>query len=165
MIDMTEEQRASLLDSSIPGESLTQDPENPQAYEKPAEYDKLEDFMDSLFMNISNEDNLSGILDAMRKEVPVEDVAQMLLFNAFASGKINVDIQLLAIEPTIYMLLGLAEYAGVNPVLYPEDDMVDDDDEVLDELEQEASFEEMEVPEGISKSLLSKIKEGDTDGD
>lgn len=159
MMDMSPEDQAAMLDGAIPGESLTQDPENPQAYETPPEYTKLEDFIDDLFMNVTKEDNLDGILDAMRKDVPVEDVAQMLLFNAFSSGKINVDLQLLAIEPTIYMLLGLAEYADIDPVLYPEDPMDVDPEDELQELKGE--FKDIPKPEGISKSLLGKLKEGE----
>lgn len=159
MFDMTEEERTSLLDGAIPGESLTQDPENPQPYETAPDYVNLEDFIDDLFMNVTKEENMDGILDALRKEVPVEDVAQMLLFNAFSSGKINVDLQMLAIEPTIYMLLGLSEYAGIAPVLYPEDDMIDDQEDEIEQLK--GDFENIPAPEGVSQTLLGKLKEGD----
>lgn len=144
-----------LMQGPIAGEGLTQDPENPAPWETAPEYTKIEDFMDDLFLNLTQEDNIDGVLDALRKEIPAEDVAQMLLFQAMSSGKITPDLVLGGLEPTIYMLIGLGEYAGIDVVLYPEDDMIDSDG-----FEEDAKFEEIPTPKGISKSLVDKIKEG-----
>ena len=56
------------------------------------------------------------------------------------------------IEPTIYILVWLAEYAGIDPVLYPEDDMGTAFDE------EDFDIENVPAPEGISTDLMSKIK-------
>ena len=154
-----------MLDGPIPGESLTQDPAAPQDYETPPTYTSLEPFMDDMFLNLTDDDNIDGVLDAVRKKVPVEDVAQMLLFQAQASGKITTDLMLSAVEPTIYRVIGIATYAEVeNPVLYPEDPMQDDpEDEIamLDKEGEEVTLENVPVPKGLSKSLVAKIKDGD----
>ena len=167
MTDITEQQGAALIDGPIPGESLTQDPQNPQPWETPPEYTNLEDFIDDLFLNITSEDNLDGVLDPMRQGIPIEDVAQLLLFQAFASGKITTDLMMSAIEPTVYMLIGLATFAKIeDPVLYPEDDMSVDEEDEITALEQAARDDEdvdldkLPVPEGISQSLVDKLKGG-----
>ena len=170
-IEQTEvqpEQEQMMPESSIPGESLTQDPDNRQDYETPPEYTELEDFIDDMFMNLTEEDNLDGVLDPLRKEIPVEDVAQLLLFQAMSSGKINTDLMLMAVEPTIFMLLGLATYAGIEGVvMYPEDDMQDEDEE-LSAMESAAKeqgntnvkLEELPAPSGMSGSLIDKLSKG-----
>lgn len=162
---ITEEMSAKLLDAPIPGESLTQDPDNKQPWETAPEYTKLEEFMDDLFMNITNEGTFDGVLDALRQGIAVEDVANMFLLQAFVSGKITVDLQLMAVEPTIFMLIGLGEYAGVkNMQLYPEDSMVGEETDAIKALEEAAgekvTIAEITAPAGISPELLAKLKEG-----
>ena len=166
MEEINPKDAAALLDAPIPGEGLTTDPENPRSWETPPDYVNVEDFIDDLFMNITDSENRDGILDPIRKGVAIEDVAQMLLFQSMAKGKITTDLVLGAIEPTIYMLIGLAEYAGVpNPVLYPEDDMLYDEEDEISELEQaskgQVKLKDMPVPKGVSKSLAEKIKSGE----
>ena len=166
MDELNAEQQASLLDGPVPGESLTADPENPNAWETAPDYSELELFIDDLFMNITSEEQLDGIMDPIRKGVALEDVAQMLLFQAMSTGKINTDLMLTAIEPTLYMLIGLSEYAGVtNPTLYPEDSMGPEEDDEVSRLEAAADggatkMEDLPAPDGVSKSLLEKLKGG-----
>ena len=168
MEEFNEKESAQLMDAPIPGVGLTTDPENPRDWETPPDYNNLEDFVDDLFMNITREDNIDGVLDPIRKKIPIEDVAQVLLFQAMAKGKISTDLLLGAVEPTIYMLIGLSEYAGIrNPVLYPEDEMLYDAEDEITELEEatkgdkEVKLEKLPVPKGVSRSLAEKIKAGE----
>lgn len=168
----TKEQEKMMFDAPIPGESLTADPENRASFEKPPQYTDVKEFIDDLFMNLTAEDNFDGVLDSLRKRIPVEDVAQLLLFNAFAAGKVNTDVQLLAVEPTIYLLIGLGQMAGVEDmVLYPEETfdmsqeeqiaLLTQDGERIDPGEQAPDIKELEVPDGISKPLLQKLTKGE----
>jgi len=160
---MSEQDQSMMFDAPIPGESLTQDPEAPQDYETPPQYTAVEDFMDDLALKLTDPDNIDGVMDPIRKKVPLEDVMQMVLFKAMSSGKITVDLMMLAMEPTLYLLIGLAEYSGISdPVLYPEDDMIDDEEDELATLREavgdDVDFEERPVPKGVSQSLLEKVK-------
>lgn len=167
---MNEKDQAMMFEAPIPGESLTQDPQAPQDYETPPKYTALEDFMDDLSTKLTDPDNMDGVLDPIRKGIPLEDVMSMILFKAMSSGKITVDLQLSAMEPTLYLLIGLSEYAGIeNPVLYPEDDMIDEDEDQISILkeaigDEDVDFDDRPVPQGVSKSLLEKVK-GVKDGD
>jgi len=67
---------AMMSDVPIPGQSLTQDPDNRQPYETPPEFTNLEDFMEELFTELTGEDQLPKVLNAMRKEIPVEEVSE-----------------------------------------------------------------------------------------
>ena len=60
----------------------------------------------------------------MAKEMPISDIAQMLLFTGFVKGKFNPDLMTLLIEPTMYMLLAIAEKVGIpNPTIYKDEHM------------------------------------------
>jgi len=167
----------SLLQAqAIPGQSLTQDPENKLPFEQPPEFVKLQDFMEALFLQVTEEDKLPPVLDGLRQGMPVENLAQEMLEQAFRQGKITPDLLMLAIEPTIYMLIALASYAGIEPVLYPEESMEDDGDDkaqmfrqaangLLADVEEEdkadgIQIEDIEAPaEGVPKGLMQRVAE------
>lgn len=108
------------FDTPTPGESLTNSPDNPQPYEQPPKFTDQQKAIDELFMRMTDSENIDHFLDLMRDEVPVEDIAQIVLFEGFRQGMYTPDLMLLMIEPTIYILLYLADYAGIdNVVLAP----------------------------------------------
>lgn len=166
------------FDGPIPGESLTSNPDTPMPYEKPAEYTSAEKAVEFIFNQLIDENNLDPILDLMRQDLPVENIAQVIIFEGFRQGKWNPDLMLILIEPVIYVLLALAEYAGIDAVLYPEEDMDEDDDENYEgELNEAMSFGEavqqgpvesetiagnviqgVERPSAISESLMQRIQ-------
>lgn len=164
---ISDKDMAVALDGPVPGQSLTQSPENPQSWETAPEYPDLEEFVDELFLNVTKEDNIDGVLDPLRKGIPVEDVAQLVLFQAMASGKISTDLVVLAVEPVIYMLIGLGTVAEIDDmVLYPEDDMMTSEEDEINAMNEElkgsdVSLENLETPKGMSKSLINKLKDGD----
>ena len=65
----------------------------------------------------------------MINEVPVDAIAQVVLVEGFRQGKFNPDLALQLLEPTMYMLLAIAEKSGIEPTLEAEGD---EDDEDLD---------------------------------
>ena len=116
---------AMMQATPIPGQSLTQDPASKLPYETPPKYTDLQEFVDESFLIISDPERLPTLFKAMRKGVPVEYIAQKFLERQIQEGNINTDMMLQAIEPTIYILIHMATYGGVEAVLYPEDDMLD----------------------------------------
>lgn len=140
------------LSGPTPGESLTADPETKAPFETAPEHVGVDQAMEDLFMRVTEEEALDQLLNLMRSETPLENIAQVLLFAGFREGKFNPDLMLMMIEPTIYILVWLAEYAGIDPVLYPEDDMGTAFDE------EDFDIENVPAPEGISTDLMSKIK-------
>ncbi len=140
------------LDGPVPGESLTADPATKAPFETAPVHTDVNSAMEDLFLRISEEGVLDGLLNQMRAGIAIEDIAQVILFSGFREGKFNPDMMLLLIEPTIYMLLWFAEYADIEPVLHPDDDLATNFDE------EDVEIEEAPVPEGISDDLLSKIK-------
>lgn len=111
----------------IPGQSLTKDPANPGLHEQPPQFTDQREFIDHLFIQMTKEAVLPNLLSAMQNQLPVEDLALKVLKGQLRKGNINTDMLLLSIEPTLYMLIAFATYAEIVPVLYPEEDLDDDD--------------------------------------
>lgn len=140
----------------IPGSSLTGPKETPQPYETTPELNDAQEVTQSIWDRIrEDEDVLDGILDNMRDGLPLEDIAQVLLFEGFSQGQFNPDVMLNAIEPTIYLLAFLANYAEIPAVIFPEEDF--DNDEEGDE----ALARVMEAMEG-EEELPDEVTVGDT---
>lgn len=110
------------FDAPQPGESLTSNPEQKYPFEKPPQLNEESEAIEEMYLRITEEETLDQLLDLMREGMPVEEIAQVILFEGFRSGAYNPDLMLMLIEPTIYILLAMADYAEVPAVLYPEDD-------------------------------------------
>lgn len=115
---------------AIPGSSLTRDPDNPAPYEKPPEYVTIHEASEWIFSQLIDEENYEQLIQVLIEDMPVMDVAQLLLFKGFTEGKWTVDLMMLLAEPTAYMIMALAERAGVDPVIF----RGEDEDELQDEI-------------------------------
>lgn len=95
-------------------QSLTNDPNNPAPYESPPKFTSKEEAIEYFFKEILEEDSFSSIMNLLDDDVPVMDIVQILLTDAFESGLINPDLVLLLAEPLAYILIGLAEREGIR---------------------------------------------------
>lgn len=166
---------AMMMAQPIPGQSLTQDPNSRLPFEGPPKFAELQDFIDETFLRFTDEEALPDLLDTMRSGIPLEVITEKYLKRSFTQGEITPDLILLAIEPTIYMLISIATLAEVDPVLYPEDPMIDEKEskahtdlyrkasrELLKEEEkkpEKITMADVEAPSTVPKSLLSRTKE------
>jgi hypothetical protein len=115
---------------AIPGQSLTADPDSPAPYEQPPEYVTIHEASEWIFSQLIDEENYERLIQVLIDDMPVMDVAQVLLFKGFTAGKWTVDLMMLLAEPTAYMIMALAERAGVEPVIF----RGEDEDELQDEI-------------------------------
>ena len=155
------EMNAIMQTAPIPGQSLVQDPENRLPYEKPPKFTDVQEFIDESFMQLTDPDRLPMILDALRNRLPVEHVAEKYLMTAFTKGQITPDMLLLCIEPIIYMLISLATYAKIDPVLYPQDPMIDSDEDDQTKLYRQASrdlMKDMDDTDGDGRLTVQDIQ-------
>ncbi len=114
------------MDRPIPGQSLTGDPETPQPYVGKPEFSIVQEAIEYIFVTITAEEGpYEDIMSSLAGGVPIMEVTQVLLFEGFNSGKWNPDLMLLLIEPTAYVIMGLAEKAGIDYVVTSEDDEID----------------------------------------
>lgn len=152
----------------IPGQSLTSDPDNPAPYERPPEYTSVHEASEYIFNNLIQEETYVPLMQLLLDDMPIMDIAQTLVFKGFTEGQWNPDLMLMLAEPVAYMLLALAERAGIDPVIYRGEDEDDlEEEEVLGVTFEKEKVERMRkmrdtgaVPKGV---LTKKIEEAITD--
>lgn len=149
----------------IPGSSLTSDPDNPAPYERPPEYTGIHEAAEWIFGELIDEDNYPEIIQLMANDMPVMDMAQVILFGGFSQGKWDVNLMMLLVEPVAYMLLALAERAGLDPTIFRGEEEDEAEEEVFfgnkmaeEKLENIKKFKELnlQVPY-ISEADRNKI--------
>ena len=157
------------FNAPIPGESLTASPDTPKAWERPPQYTDEEDAMRAVYMVLTEQDSLRGLIEIISEGTPLDEIAQVVLYKGYVEGKYTPDLMLLLAEPTIYLLIAIADYAEIKDyVLYegedddpdamlPEDNItpvnIDEDDEST-----EPQAQAKPSKENISTSLLSRIE-------
>ena len=176
----TEYEKANVnpFNAPTPGESLTSSPDMPQAWERPPQYTEQDEAMEEIYLEITSDDNLMPVINLINDGVPLDQLAQVILYRGYTQGKFNPDLMLMLAEPTIYLLIAIADYADIKDyVLYEgeEDDpegqiygddvepvsMDDDNDEgKASQPKKTSEITEYEEPteESLSSSLLSKVK-------
>ena len=107
---------------SIPGQSLTNDPSQPYNWEKPAEYSNPKEAMLYVFETLTVPETTTNVLLSLSNGVGVIDIASITLYSGFLEGKWNPDLMILLMEPTMYMVMALAEKAGIEYNLEAGDD-------------------------------------------
>ena len=115
----------------IPGSSLTSDPDDPAPYEQPPEYVNVHEASEWLFSELIEKDRYDQLITALHEGIPVADVAQVILFSGFTQGKWDVNLMTLMIEPTMYIIMALAERAGVDFILHRDEDSEEDENDAL----------------------------------
>ena len=107
----------SRMDRAIPGEGLMSDPENPWPWEQAPQFTEQNDVLEYYFDLFTSEDVYERILDLMEDEVAIMDIVQIFLTKGFQEGLFNPDMMLIIAEPLAYMLISLAERAGIEFVI------------------------------------------------
>ena len=119
------------FEGPVPGQSLTGNPDEPKDWERPPTHTTLNSAIHSLFDFMTEEDTYIEIVSALGQGMPVTGMTQMLLQDGFQKGAWNPDLMMQLIEPTMYMIMSMAEKAGVKYRIDAEDDP--DVEEVDDE--------------------------------
>jgi hypothetical protein len=126
---ITEEALPHVFERPIPGQSLTNSPEQKYPWDNPPEITSQREATERVFLDLIKPDNMETVSTLMADGMPVADVAQMLLMAGFTKGKFNPDMMLNLLEPTMFMLLSIAEKIGLDPKITREDDEFEIDDD------------------------------------
>ena len=126
--NILEEAKPYLFDQPIPGQSLVNSPNERYAWESPPEITSQKDAVQRMFLDMIKPDNMETLVDMMSNDVPIANIAELLIKTSFQKGKINPDLAITMMEPLMFMLKSLAEKVGIDPLL-SDDDEVDEVDE------------------------------------
>jgi len=156
------------FNAPIPGESLTAFPDTPKAWERPPEYTDQDEAMMAVYMILTEQDTLKGLIGIISEGIPLDEIAQVVLYKGYTEGKYTPDMMLMLAEPTIYLLIAIADYAEIKDYVLYEGEDDDPDAKIPDDnitpinMDEEELPEEKEKPkpskENISSSLLSRIE-------
>jgi hypothetical protein len=106
----------------IPGQSLTNAPDQPYNWEKPAEYTNPKEAMLYVFETLTVPETTENLLISLKNGVGVIDIASITLYSGFLEGKWSPDLMLLLMEPAMFMIMALAEKADIDYNLEAGDD-------------------------------------------
>ena len=159
-----------LFEAPVAGQSLTNDPSNPYPWEKAPEITSVKIATEKIFFDLLKDENLTTVAGLMSQKTPVVDIANLLLTAGFQKGKWNPDLMLSLLEPTMYMLMAIAEKAGIDPVLTRDDaDVIieDNEDESLQDLQNSRQQVRNIIPEGkgLKDVQIQKINPASVGGD
>ena len=118
----------------IPGQSLTNNPDEPRPFETPPEFTNFKEALDYIVTELLQEEVMIPIISGIGQDVPISDVATQMLYVGFREGKWNPDLLMMLVEPVMYILMALCEKAGVDFKLYGDEDQ-DDTDEDREEIQ------------------------------
>ena len=151
----------------IPGQSLTSNPDEPRPFEGATEFTNFKEALDYTVTELLDPEAYLSLMGAVGDNVPILDLVMQITYVGFREGKWNPDLMLMLVEPLIFVLMSLAEKAGIEYRIDSEDD--DDDDTMFEERAKniaEVAKEKLQnsnkSPAGlINQEILQKIEEAE----
>ena len=159
--------------ATIPGQSLTNSPDQPYPWEQPAEFANPRDAIDSILTQLLQPEATKEIINGLASGASVGDLAMAITYAKFTEGKINPDTMLLVMEPIMYLIKSIGEEANIQYNIDNDDIDEEDEEEIAEKLQEfENVFEQIQsgamdkeikpenLAEGVvDKSLLDRVKE------
>ena len=111
------------------------------------------------------------LMEAVDGGMPLTDIAMNILYSGFTEGKWNPDLLMMLVEPLIFVLMSLAEKAGIEYRLTgdEEDDLDEEEKDTLakeklknlksimnDKVKKISSVPEGAVPSNIMQKIQAK---------
>ena len=118
--------------NSIPGQSLTSNPDEPRPFEGAPEFTEFKEALDYTVEQLLEKDTYMSLMAAVSDGVPILDLVMQITYVGFRDGRWNPDLMMMLIEPLIYVMMALAEKADIEYRIDDEDD-TDDGDSMLEE--------------------------------
>lgn len=146
----------------IPGQSLTASPDERRPFEQPPEFTNFKEALDYTASELLLEENYMPMMAAIADGVPVVDLATQMGYVGFREGKWNPDLMMMLLEPFMYLLMALAEKAGIEYKI--DNDEEDDEDSILEQTAKNISEQVKEktakgIPEGaLPEEVVEKIE-------
>jgi len=127
---MPESLEGVLFEKPVPGQSLTNAPEDKYPWEQPPVYTSLKQAREKIFLDMLEPQRLKGIQNLMMNKISVNNIAEVILTEGFRKGKFNPDMMLNLLEPTMYMIMAIGEKSGIEPII--DSDGYDDEEDEED---------------------------------
>jgi len=153
-----EETGRNPFNAPIPGESLTQNPDQKFPWEQAPEITDVDTAIKEVFIKLTERETLMELLNILNNGQPVDEIAQIVAYRGMSVGKYNSDLMLLLLEPIMYLIIAIAEEYEIEPVIY--EGM---DNDIAEEEDTDRAIESKPKPKinkaSVPSSLLSRVKE------
>ena len=149
------------FNSPTPGEGLTQSPEQKFPWEQSPRHTEVKPAIEDIFLNITEKENLIPLIGMLQNKTPIDEIAQVVLYKGMTAGQFNMDLMLMLVEPTMYLLIAIAEEYEIEPLVYEDqdDDLIDEQDYIKEKDKQTLGKKLPEVrKDSVPESLLQRVK-------
>lgn len=106
----------------IPGQSLTMSPDQGLPHLRPPEFTNPREAMLSIFEALTEPEATANTLLSLTNGVGVVDIASIVLYSGYIEGKWSEDLMVLLMEPTMFMVMALADKAEIEYQIEAGDD-------------------------------------------
>jgi hypothetical protein len=135
----------------IPGQSLTNNTEQPYPWETPPDFANPREALDDVVGSIMQPEAMKNIVSALAQGGAVADIGTAILYTKFNEGKISPDVMMLLAEPVMYTIMAIGEEANIKYNIEGND---------LDEFDDEDDAEDGDVKLNEFRNVLTDIKKG-----
>ena len=161
-----EKQNINPFNNPTPGESLTRNPDERFPWERPPKFTEMKPAIEEVFLTLTEKEPLIELIGLLQDGQPIDELAQVILYKGMTSGAFNMDLMLMLVEPTMYLLIAIAEEYEIEPVIYDgqDDDLITEEDYLKGKQEVEDSKETLgkKLPkirkDSVPESLLQRVK-------
>tara|TARA_R100001510_G_C7656286_1_gene216141 strand:+ start:1178 stop:1756 length:579 start_codon:yes stop_codon:yes gene_type:complete len=149
---------------AIPGQSLTANPDEPRPFEGAPDFTNFKEALDYTAAELLLEENYMPLMMAIGDGIPIVDLATQIGYVGFREGKWNPDLMMMLLEPIMYLLMALAEKAGIKYRIdsEEEDDVSDNEGNKFEQIKNITKNrfpEKSSVTSGsIPKEILDKVE-------
>ena len=140
------------FDSPVPGQSLTDKPGN-YPWEHPPQYNDVDQVLELIFDQVTNERFAKQIIAMLHAGVPVEAIVRVITFSGFLNGKFNPDVGFIAIEPLMNLISAIGIRAGVPNIRLSLEDLDEMDNNFI------TSMSELKAAREDISQVAETIKE------
>ena len=140
---------------AVPGQSLTNSPEQPYKWEQPPEFVNTKEASLYVFSVLTTPETVPNLLESVANGVGIVDLASIVLYSGFLEGKWNPDLMTLLMEPTMYMIMALAEKANIKYVVDTGDD--EKEPEITGEQQEKTFKRGLTALEEIKNQTVNRI--------
>ena len=168
MEPMPKQLKEVLFEKPIPGQSLTNSVEQKYPWEQPPQMTSVKEAREKIFLDLLTPENVEAVQDLMIDKISVNAIAEVILTEGFRKGKFNPDMMLNLLEPTMYMLMAIAEKSGIEPVVDSGEPKEDDEESIArvkklnnEFIKEKSSFRNAKVNninrKSVGKDIANKI--------
>ena len=140
------------FDSPVPGQSLTDKPGN-YPWEHPPQYNDVDQVLELIFDQVTNERFAKQIISMLHAGVPVEAIVRVITFSGFLNGKFNPDVGFIVIEPLMNLISAIGIRAGVPNIRLSLEDLDEMDNNFI------TSMSELKAAREDISQVAETIKE------